>query len=69
MFAALVLLWVGIWMHGKSHADAWQRYIRDKLGHALNRRSAWFVFGLAFFVAAPLLWLIPDRRIERIMEG
>ncbi|ODP37478.1 iron permease [Sphingomonas turrisvirgatae] len=50
VFAALVLLWVGIWMHGKSHADAWQRYIRDKLGHALNRRSAWFLFGLAFIV-------------------
>lgn len=50
VFAALVLLWVGIWMHGKSHADAWQRYIRDKLGHALNRRSAWFLFGLAFVV-------------------
>ena len=50
VFAAAVLLWVGIWMHGKSHADAWQRYIRDKLGRALNRRSAWFLFALAFIV-------------------
>jgi high-affinity iron transporter len=50
VFAALVLLWVGIWMHGKSNADAWQRYIRDKLGRALNRRSAWFLFVLAFVV-------------------
>ncbi|OYU86622.1 MAG: iron permease [Bradyrhizobiaceae bacterium PARB1] len=50
VFAALVLLWVGIWMHGKSHADTWQRYIRDKLGRALNRRSAWFLFALAFIV-------------------
>lgn len=50
VFAALVLLWVGIWMHGKSHAQAWQRYIRDKLGSALNRRSAWFLFALAFVV-------------------
>lgn len=50
VFAALVLLWVGIWMHGKSNADAWQRYIREKLGHALNRRSAWFLFALAFIV-------------------
>ena len=50
VFAALVLLWVGIWMHGKSNADAWQRYIRDKLGRALNRRSAWFLFALAFIV-------------------
>ncbi len=50
VFAALVLLWVGIWMHGKSNADAWQRYIREKLGAALNRRSAWFLFALAFIV-------------------
>ncbi len=50
VFAALVLLWVGIWMHGKSNADAWQRYIREKLGRALNRRSAWFLFALAFIV-------------------
>ncbi len=50
LFAALVLLWVGIWMHGKSNAEAWQRYIRDKLSHALTKRSAWFLFGLAFIV-------------------
>lgn len=50
VFAALVLLWVGIWMHGKSNADAWQRYIREKLSRALNRRSAWFLFLLAFIV-------------------
>jgi high-affinity iron transporter len=50
LLAAVVLLWVGIWMHGKSHADAWQRYIRDKMGAALNRKSAWFLFALAFVV-------------------
>lgn len=50
LFAALVLLWVGIWMHGKSNAEAWQRYIREKLTHALNRSSAWFLFLLAFVV-------------------
>ena len=50
LFAAMVLLWVGIWMHGKSNAESWQRYIREKLTHALNRRSAWFLFLLAFVV-------------------
>ncbi|HEX8213947.1 MAG TPA: cytochrome c/FTR1 family iron permease [Allosphingosinicella sp.] len=48
LFAALILLFVGIWMHGKSHADEWQRYIKAKVGHALSRRSGWFLFGLAF---------------------
>lgn len=48
IFAALVLLSVGIWMHGKSHADQWQRYIREKMSSALSGRSAWVLFGLAF---------------------
>lgn len=50
LFAALVLVFVGIWMHGKAHADAWQRYVRDKLNRALDERSGWFLFGLAFLV-------------------
>jgi high-affinity iron transporter len=50
LFAAIVLLWVGIWMHGKSNAEAWQRYIRDTMSHALNKQSAWFLFALAFIV-------------------
>jgi len=50
LLAAVVLLSVGIWMHGKSQADQWQRYIREKLGKALSRGSAWFLFGLAFIV-------------------
>src|SRR3546814_1230053 len=50
IFAAVVLLSVGIWMHGKAQADQWQRYIREKLSRALSRQSAWFLFGLAFIV-------------------
>jgi high-affinity iron transporter len=50
LLAALVLLSVGIWMHGKSKADAWQRYIREKMTAVLSRRSAWFLFGLTFIV-------------------
>lgn len=50
LFAAVVLLSVGIWMHGKSQAGEWQRYIRETLGRALTRKSAWFLFGLAFLV-------------------
>ena len=50
LFAAVVLLSVGIWMHGKAQADQWQRYIREKMSHALSKQSAWFLFGLAFVV-------------------
>ena len=48
ILAALVLLFVGIWMHGKGHADEWQRYISKKMGHAMSRGSAWLLFMLAF---------------------
>jgi high-affinity iron transporter len=48
LLAAVVLLFVGIWMHGKAQAGEWQRYIREKLGHALTKKSGWFLFGLAF---------------------
>jgi len=50
VLAAIVLLWVGIWMHRKSNAQAWQCYVCDQLPHALKRRSAWFLFGLSFIV-------------------
>lgn len=50
LFAAVVLLSVGIWMHGKSRADQWQRYIQQTLGKALSGSSAWFLFALAFLV-------------------
>jgi high-affinity iron transporter len=48
ILAAVILLFVGIWMHGKAQADEWQRYIREKVGQALSKRSAWFLFLLAF---------------------
>jgi high-affinity iron transporter len=48
LLAALILLFVGIWMHGKAQAGAWQAYVRDKLDKALAQGSAWFLFTLAF---------------------
>ncbi|MES2326233.1 MAG: cytochrome c/FTR1 family iron permease [Pseudomonadota bacterium] len=50
IIAAVVLVSVGIWMHGKAQAGAWQRYIQDRMSGALTKQSAWFVFGLAFIV-------------------
>jgi high-affinity iron transporter len=48
LFAAAVLLSVGIWMHQKSLAGRWQHYLHAKLSAALTRRSAIFLFVLAF---------------------
>lgn len=48
LFAAAVLLGVGIWMHQKSMAGRWQRYLQEKMSAAMTRRSAMFLFVLAF---------------------
>jgi high-affinity iron transporter len=48
LLAAAILLFVGIWMHGKAQAGQWQKYIREKLHNALARDSRWFLFSLAF---------------------
>lgn len=48
LFAAAVLLGVGMWMHQKSVAGRWQIYLRDKLSAALNTKTAWLLFTLSF---------------------
>ena len=48
LFAAAVLLGVGIWMHQKSVGGRWQAYMRTKLSAALDRRSMIFLLGLSF---------------------
>lgn len=50
LLAAVILLSVGVWMHGKAQAHEWRRYIATKMQGALSRSSAWFLFGLAFIV-------------------
>jgi high-affinity iron transporter len=50
LLAAVILLSVGVWMHGKSQAEEWRRYIAAKMQGALSKGSAWFLFGLAFLV-------------------
>ena len=48
VFAAVVLLGVGLWMHQKSAAGRWQAYLRDKMSTAMSRSSAYAMAGLAF---------------------
>ncbi len=50
VFAAVVLLSVGIWMHQKSLAGQWQAYIKEKMSAVLTRRSAFLLFLLSFVV-------------------
>lgn len=52
LFAAGVLLYVGFWMHGKSHADQWRRFVDRKLSATLvHQRTLWLLAVLSFVVA------------------
>lgn len=48
LFAAAVLLSVGLWMHQKGQAGQWQAYLKQQLSNAMEKRSAWALFALAF---------------------
>jgi high-affinity iron transporter len=46
--AATVLLYVGYWLHDKSHAAAWTAFLREHVGRALERRTLWAMAGVSF---------------------
>jgi high-affinity iron transporter len=48
LFASAILLYVGFWMHGNSNAQRWNRYLRGKLQEALDEKTLWAIFLLAF---------------------
>jgi len=48
MLAAVVLFYVGFWMHSKSQADQWQRYIQQNIDRRLKAGTLWGISGLAF---------------------
>lgn len=48
LFAAVMLLSVGLWMHEKSIGNRWYTYIQTKMSHVMNKRSAWLLFLLVF---------------------
>ncbi|MDF2176718.1 FTR1 family protein [Aliiglaciecola sp. CAU 1673] len=50
LVAMVVLLWVGIWMHSKAHANSWQDYIKQKLSASLSSGQNWG-FALLAFIA------------------
>ncbi len=46
LFAVLVLLFVGFWLHNHSHAKKWKEFIQNKIGGYLQKDK---MFGLAAF--------------------
>lgn len=48
VLAAAILLYVGFWLHGKSYAQAWKRFIEQHLKDALQHGTLWALAGLSF---------------------
>lgn len=49
LLAAAVLLYVGYWLHGKSYAQAWARFLKEQVGRALEKRTLWAMGAVSFF--------------------
>ncbi len=48
LIAAAMLLYVGYWLHSKSHSQAWQKFIGDKVGGALSSGTVWTLALVSF---------------------
>lgn len=48
LLAAIVLFYVGFWMHSKSSAENWQAYIKNNIQRHLSRGTLWGLAGLSF---------------------
>jgi high-affinity iron transporter len=48
LIAAVMLLYVGYWLHSKSHSSAWQKYIGEKVGGALSKGTVWTLAIVSF---------------------
>lgn len=48
LLAAVVLFYVGFWMHSKTNASNWQAYIRDNIHRHLSTGALWGIAALAF---------------------
>ncbi len=48
LFASAMLLYVGYWLHGKTQAQAWNAFLRESVGEALEKKTLWALAGISF---------------------
>jgi high-affinity iron transporter len=48
LLSAAMLLYVGFWLHDKSHAAAWQKFIHEQVGGALSTSTVWALALVSF---------------------
>ena len=48
LISAAMLLYVGFWLHDKSHAAGWQKFINTQVGGALTSGTVWTLATISF---------------------
>lgn len=48
--AVVMLLYIGFWLHSKTQAAQWNRFIREKVHGLLDKKNLWGLAGLSFVV-------------------
>lgn len=79
LVAMAVLFYVGFWLHNKTHARQWQRFIEGSVEKALSRGTLWGLTGLAFIAVYrevfetilfyQAMWVQADAQGQGFMMG
>lgn len=48
LVAAAMLVYVGYWLHSRAYAHAWQQFIKQQVGAALERKTLWAMAAVSF---------------------
>lgn len=48
LIAAAMLLYVGFWLHDKTHAAAWQAFIKERVGGSIAQGTVWTLALISF---------------------
>lgn len=79
VFAAIVLFYVGYWLHTKAEAKKWQAFIQEKVQDILSRKRIFALVGISFFAVYreafevvlfyQALWLQSDQNHGALIWG
>ena len=79
VFAAIVLFYVGYWLHTKAEAKKWQAFIQEKVQDILSRKRIVALVGISFFAVYreafevvlfyQALWLQSDQNHGALIWG
>jgi high-affinity iron transporter len=48
LIAAVTLLYVGWWLHARTHAQAWSTFLREQVSMALEKKTLWALASVSF---------------------